>query len=754
MRICTSLFALIVGTIVMAPANAQVILEKVAEVGDPAPDTAAGIVFEDFGTHLRVEELLGESAASRPRIDRRGNVSLHAFVGNDGIPDDDFFTAGHQYRAVNGSLERIAGAGDPAPGLDASFTFFPSIFPESARIHDSRLTFLGTFEGNDSGNKVFTDRFGNLVPTVGSGDSLPGMFPGASIGNLFTFISSETIFYSLRIDNAGVSDRDPIGFWRDRGGDIELIGATGVQAPGFPAGIVFGQADNQRYGPLTGIDVDDRGRIALTGAVRGTGIERENDEAVWIEAENGLEILVREGDRVPGEGFPRKSVFESGSISEGAFAGPNSPQIRINNTGEVLFSAQVNPGKNAARIPSLWTTRGGSLVNLLRGSSVFVAGSVPGSPAPGIPGGTFTAFTTADINDRGDIVVNGFAVDDATSFTEGIWIDRDEAGFEVVAIVGNPVPDNPGSTFASFGASVLEEDGSVIYTGSFSATSGFETGLFQLAPDGSARLLVRTGGRVEIVGSSRAAVRFVEDVRLGFGTSLSGEKVAEVLFEDGTAGIYTMNLLNTQPSSDTTSPAIPATPFAVDDNGAVVLDWSDNFETDLKQYRVERSVSGGPQETVGVAVASEFRDETAPTGVSNTYSVAAEDVAGNVSDSSFGVSITPGVAQQSVVHVSNISVDLINGGFRGNRRARARVTVVDASGVPVAGALVSGEFRSSGFLGFDEDVSAITGTNGVVEFITNGTSKVNLNFEFCVTAVGGDSIVYAPADNVVTCLSN
>ena len=126
----------------------------------------------------------------------------------------------------------------------------------------------------------------------------------------------------------------------------EVVGATGLQAPGFPSGIVFGQADNQFYGPLTGIDIDDSGRIALTGAVRGSGIELENDEAVWIEGENGLEILVKEGDRVPGGRFPKKAIFQSGSVIEGAFVSSVGPRIKIVSTGFALNANNLD-GKDS-----------------------------------------------------------------------------------------------------------------------------------------------------------------------------------------------------------------------------------------------------------------------------------------------------------------------------------------------------------------------------------------------------------------------
>ena len=64
----------------LSQGSPRLILQPVAELGDPAPGT--GLLFEQFGAHHFFGRLLGI-----PNIARDGDLSFHAFLGDDGVPN-------------------------------------------------------------------------------------------------------------------------------------------------------------------------------------------------------------------------------------------------------------------------------------------------------------------------------------------------------------------------------------------------------------------------------------------------------------------------------------------------------------------------------------------------------------------------------------------------------------------------------------------------------------------------------------------
>ena len=213
--------ALLLVAALTAPAAGQVVLTTVAEVGDPAPGTG-GLLFEDFGTHPDIEAFLGEGGFPQPRIDGLGNVTFHAFMGDDGIPDPvppyELPTQPSGiFRTVGGELQPIAQVGDPAPGTAADFTGFDStFFPVTPILVDGRATFPAT-AGSTGG--LWSDLFGPLAPLALIGDPLPEVAPGATLGRFSRWGARPGIvFFSAAIDNLAPDDPRPFGLWRNLGG--------------------------------------------------------------------------------------------------------------------------------------------------------------------------------------------------------------------------------------------------------------------------------------------------------------------------------------------------------------------------------------------------------------------------------------------------------------------------------------------------------------------------------------------------------
>ncbi len=92
---------------------------------------------------------------------------------------------------------------------------------------------------------------------------------------------------------------------------------------------------------------------------------------------------------------------------------------------------------------------------------------------------------------------------------------------------------------------------------------------------------------------------------------------------------------------DTFAPGIPADVDAVAGATAVELSWTRNQESDFHEYRVYRSVPGGPFERVGEPTSTPtFSDSSAPTAIPLRYRITSVDTVGNESAPSDVVEIT------------------------------------------------------------------------------------------------------------------
>ncbi len=107
---------------------------------------------------------------------------------------------------------------------------------------------------------------------------------------------------------------------------------------------------------------------------------------------------------------------------------------------------------------------------------------------------------------------------------------------------------------------------------------------------------------------------------------------------------------------------------------------------------------------------------------------------------------TPQGGQPVSLHVDSIVLTTVNQG-QGNKSGRADVTVVDNLGNPVSGANVTGTFTGD----YNESDTQTTNAGGVAVFITSGTARGGINFQFCVDNVTHATLPYVPEDNVETC---
>ena len=579
------------------------VVTKIIEVGDPAASVGEGMIFEDFHVHPTVEQIIDGGFPPPVRIDAQGNVTFHAYVGQDGVPDVEGPSG--LFKRVEGIIKMITLTDGPAPGTDTNFvgasgqTFL--FVPPTPLIHEGRVTFPMAFGENPFAGDigVWSDRFGELEAVVLEGDSMPGLIPSDALDFPFVLTNGDTIYIDGLVrhhstccnsrnepgcDEAtceqvvceadpsccnnqwfsacanlardlciecggwqGELDLHPEGLWRNRDGDFETLILTNEPAIGYAEGIVYGSMNtSQLFGSVGSVTFDDQDRVALTTFVKGPGITELNDEAIYIETEDGLEVFLFEGTPTPEGMFEPGAVFSSKFATTTAFFGQGTTPIRLNNDGALLFPAEIDIPGDPPQFPTLWTTRNGKLEMLVRGFINGVAFAQPGTPSPGIPGGEFFAFPFAEFNDRGDVLISAFVETDTNIFTAtfGFWIDRGD-GWVPVGFEEGPVPDNPGATFfpkignvRGMGNAILQEDGSVLFDGRFFNEEGNGViGLFKQEADGSARQLLETSKPVRL-GAGGKDIRILQSFKYGDGITATGLRPLELRFTDGSSGLY------------------------------------------------------------------------------------------------------------------------------------------------------------------------------------------------------------------------
>lgn len=100
------------------------------------------------------------------------------------------------------------------------------------------------------------------------------------------------IAYMAIIEGFNVdSSNDGVIFLREADGATSVVAREGDPAPGFPAGVVFG---NMISSSLT---LTQGGRVVFRHRLTGPGISDENDDTLWITRQDGgLSLLIRQGD--------------------------------------------------------------------------------------------------------------------------------------------------------------------------------------------------------------------------------------------------------------------------------------------------------------------------------------------------------------------------------------------------------------------------------------------------------------------------
>jgi len=550
---CTVTLATIAALAHAAPPT----LQPVALTDSPAPMQPQGVIYQDFSVHP-AGEILGFEAAP-VRISRDGQIAFAAWIGVGPIPATPADSAAAFYAGPPHSPTLLFNADDPIPGTTSMLTidnFFG--VPPLPYAHAGRAVISGALALPDSGASLWRENeLGDFELLAAAGGTLPGLRPGAALTGGFTpSFDADDVYLLSEIDDSQASDLDPSGFWRFRLGEAPFpIAVVDNQAPGRPAGVVFGQVSTtQRLGVVHSFDTFDDGRIAFIGINKGAGISPSNDEAIWIEQpDHSLDIFLTEGDAPPPHPeIEPGSLFVSSSAADGTFTALGA--INANAHGHLVFQALVDPGPapDQPRMPTVWTTRDGGLELIIRGYRL-VQGFRPGTPAPGIPGDVDIRETVFhDINDDGDLLL--FCVvqhDHSNPFNSNFAVFAERRnGLVNLSYDGGPVPGVPDATwvdprFSSLRGIIRTDmlpNGDAIIIGNILIRGLQLSGAIVYVPkSGPPALVARTGASLDLFADG-SDIREVSVIRLGQGVADNGDTAHELGFTDGSRGLFRVSI--------------------------------------------------------------------------------------------------------------------------------------------------------------------------------------------------------------------
>ncbi len=230
--------------------------------------------------------------------------------------------------------------------------------------------------------------------------------PGAPAGAIFGGFNDAIVddFGQTYLDatlvegSGGVTGVERSGIWSERTGILDLIVRGGYQPPGYPAGARFGSFTFNLPIP------NDAGKIAFRNQLPfGGGVNSTNDVGIWSEATGPLALVAKEGGEALGTSG---ADFEELSIS------------RLNNANQAIVGGRLNQG-NPSNNRGIWFSENGTITNLI---ARF------GNQAPGTPvGARFDSFIgVSAFNDLGQYffggeLVRGPSGNIGSSNDTGIW---------------------------------------------------------------------------------------------------------------------------------------------------------------------------------------------------------------------------------------------------------------------------------------------------------------------------------------------
>ena len=303
-------------------AGSSVLLARASDLAPGAGDGVFSYIGEEF-TYLNDSQL----------------VMLNRLaVGVGGVASD---TDRGIWIQTDTGFELVHREGDIAPGISSSFGNFYDLvsngsgkFAFMASIQPSAGSQNGIWRNSGDGSELIA-RTGSVAPDTG-GQKFEQFTAGyTGYDNRFVMNKSGAVAFKGRLNTQGpgVDGSNDTGIWSDHGGELGMVVRESQPAPGTN-GSLF--ADFRTMN----ISMNDSGRMAFNARIYGGDIDFGTNGALYVGDKNGVELVVREGDEVPGSPGAEFRGFSSGASSLA-----DDYQVGINNNNDIAFIADIRlPG--------------------------------------------------------------------------------------------------------------------------------------------------------------------------------------------------------------------------------------------------------------------------------------------------------------------------------------------------------------------------------------------------------------------------
>lgn len=286
-------------------------LALVVRKGSAAPGTSSGVNFSSFG---------------RPVFNDAGQTAFSGFLTGTGVSLSNY--SGIWSEGGGNGLALIARNGSAAPDTPAGVNFsgFNSQAINLSINNAGQIVFRGDLNGtgvNSSNNRGIWSEGGGagLALVAREGEAAPGTSSSVNFSD-FAFPAlndSGQIAFRGELTGTGVDSSNNLGIWSEGGGSgLTLVVRKGDAAPDMSSGINFSG--------LLGPAFNNAGQVAFLGFLTGTGVNDNNDGAIWVErGGTGLALVAREGSAAPGtsgasfSSLPSKPTLNS--VGQTAFTG-------------------------------------------------------------------------------------------------------------------------------------------------------------------------------------------------------------------------------------------------------------------------------------------------------------------------------------------------------------------------------------------------------------------------------------------------
>ena len=266
---------------------------------------------------------------------------MQAYLSGPGVIPGTGGNAQGSWSGGPGSLELVARAGDPAPGLGEGVNFDRFSSALTTIINGAGQTsffayLIGPDVDSTNDQSIWSEGSGSLVMVARKGSHAPGtakdvnffrLIPGAMLNG-----AGQTAFVAYLI-GPGVDQTNNSGVWSEGSGSLELVAREGSPAPGTAEGVIFSSIFP---GPVT----NGAGQVAFTASLTGEGVDGSNNFGVWAEDRNGLlTLVIREGDQIEVAPGDVRTVLRVFMTSGETFlsGGEDGRRMNFNDAGQLAF---------------------------------------------------------------------------------------------------------------------------------------------------------------------------------------------------------------------------------------------------------------------------------------------------------------------------------------------------------------------------------------------------------------------------------